>query len=122
MFAVRSFILSGAPPNQRLSRIPLTHRPCFAHASRRYHDHFYAKQSPDQDCNPPPSDASAAGVDEAHVEYECLGKPRPGVTYNNCGTLHGDGTFEPLKNLVAVKLRSDCMSVLVGVAMIPPPF
>jgi len=35
---------------------------------------------------------------------------------------HGDGTFEPLKNLVAVKLRSDLQSVLVGVAMIPPPF
>jgi hypothetical protein len=57
-----------------------------------------------------------------HVEYECLGKPRPGVTYNNCGTLHGDGTFEPLKNLVAVRLRSDLQSVLVGVTMIPPPF
>ena len=54
-----------------------------------------------------------------HVEYECLGKPRPGVQFNNCGTLHGDGTFEPLKNLVAVKLRSDCMSVLVGVAVKP---
>jgi len=56
-----------------------------------------------------------------HVEYECLGKPRPGVQFHNCGT-HGDGTFEPLKNLVAVKLRSDLQSVLVGVAMIPPPF
>jgi hypothetical protein len=54
-----------------------------------------------------------------HVEYECLGRPRPGVTFNNCGTLHGDGTFEPLKNLVAVKLRSECMSVLVGVAVRP---
>jgi hypothetical protein len=56
-----------------------------------------------------------------HVGYECVGKPRPGVRFNNCGTLHGDGTFEPLKNLVAVKLRSDTQSVLVGVAMIPPP-
>jgi hypothetical protein len=54
-----------------------------------------------------------------HVEYECLGKPRLGVQFNNCGTLHGDGTFEPLKNLVAVKLRSDLMSVLVGVATRP---
>jgi hypothetical protein len=27
--------------------------------------------------------------------------------------------FEPLKNLVAVKLRSDCMSVLIGVAVKP---
>jgi len=49
-------------------------------------------------------------------------KPRLGVQFNNCGTLHGDGTFEPLKNLVAVKLRSHMQSVLVGVAMIPPPF
>jgi hypothetical protein len=31
-----------------------------------------------------------------HVGYECVGKPRPGVRFNNCGTLHGDGTFEPL--------------------------
>jgi len=54
-----------------------------------------------------------------HVEYECLGKPRPGVQFHNCGTLHGDGRFEPLKNLVAVKLLSDCMSVLVGVAVKP---
>ena len=46
-------------------------------------------------------------------------KPRPEVQFNNCGTLHGDGTFKPLKNLVAVKLRSDCMSVLVGVAVKP---
>ena len=28
-------------------------------------------------------------------------------------------TFEPLQTLVAVKLRSDCMSVLVGVAVKP---
>jgi hypothetical protein len=54
-----------------------------------------------------------------HIGYECLGKPRPDVKFMDCGTLHSDGTFEPLKNLVAVKLRSDCMSVLVGVAVKP---
>jgi hypothetical protein len=54
-----------------------------------------------------------------HVEYECLGKPNPDIRFHNCGILHGDGTFGPLKNLVAVKLRSDCTSVLVGVAVKP---
>ena len=54
-----------------------------------------------------------------HVEYECLGKLRPDVQCHNCGPLHGDRTFEPLKILVPVKLRSDCMSVLVGVAVKP---
>jgi hypothetical protein len=57
-------------------------------------------------------------VDEA-AQYQCLRKPRPGIQFHNCGSVHGDGTFEPLKNLVAVKLRSDCMSVLVGVAVKP---
>jgi hypothetical protein len=36
-----------------------------------------------------------------------------------CCTLHGDCTFEPLQQLVAVKLRSDRKSVLVGVAAKP---
>jgi hypothetical protein len=52
-------------------------------------------------------------------EYECLGRPRPDVRFERCGTLHGNGTFEPLQHLVAVKLRSDRKSVLVGVAVKP---
>ena len=54
-------------------------------------------------------------------DYTCLGRPRPDVRFERCGTLHGDGTFEPLQTLVAVKLRSDCLSVLVGVAVKPMP-
>jgi hypothetical protein len=42
-----------------------------------------------------------------NVEYECIGRPRPEVKFTRCGTLHGDGTFESLQTLVAVKLRSD---------------
>jgi hypothetical protein len=42
-----------------------------------------------------------------------------GVRFEQAGTFHGDDTFEPLQTLVAVKLRSDCMSVLVGVAVKP---
>jgi hypothetical protein len=47
-------------------------------------------------------------------EYECLGRPRPDVLFER-----GNGTFEPSQHLVAVKLRSDCKSVLVGVAVKP---
>jgi hypothetical protein len=54
-----------------------------------------------------------------NVEFECIGPPRPEVKFTRCGTLHGDGTFDPLQTLVAVKLRSDSMSVLVGVAVRP---
>ena len=32
-----------------------------------------------------------------NVEYECIGPPRPEVKFMRCGTLHGDGTFEPLQ-------------------------
>jgi hypothetical protein len=52
-----------------------------------------------------------------HPEYSPIGRPRPGVRFHQVGTLHG--AFEPLQNLVAVKLRGDCMSVLVGVAVKP---
>jgi hypothetical protein len=54
-----------------------------------------------------------------NVEDECIGPPRPRVKFTRCGTLHDDGTFEPLRTLVAVKHRSDCMSVLVGAAVKP---
>jgi hypothetical protein len=57
-----------------------------------------------------------------HVGYECIGKPRPGVTYHNCGILKADGTFEPIKTLAGLRLPSADQAMLVGVAMIPPPF
>jgi hypothetical protein len=32
-----------------------------------------------------------------NVEYECIGPPRPEVKFTRCGTLHGDGAFEPCR-------------------------
>jgi hypothetical protein len=51
-------------------------------------------------------------------------RPRERSSRSRCRYLahthaHADGTFEPLQTLVAVKLRPDCMSVLVGVAVKP---
>jgi hypothetical protein len=49
--------------------------------------------------------------------------PRQGLEGDNgkgeTVTLHGFVTFEPLQHLVAVKLRSNCKSILVGVAVKP---
>ena len=30
-----------------------------------------------------------------HPDYSPVGRPRPGIHYEQVGTLHGDGTFEP---------------------------
>jgi len=48
--------------------------------------------------------------------------PRPGIHYEQVGTLHGDGTFEPTVPAqpgsllrTVVKLRPDGMSIGVGI-------
>ena len=65
------------------------------------------------------SDAGADSMAAQAPGISPIGTPRPGVRFHQVGTLHGDGTFGPLQHLVAVKLRSDCKSVLVGVAVKP---
>jgi hypothetical protein len=59
-----------------------------------------------------------------HAEYSPICKPRPGVHYRDVGTLHGDGTFEPIMwprpgSLLSnpIKLRPDGMSIGVGIKM-----
>jgi hypothetical protein len=56
-----------------------------------------------------------------HPAYMLVGPPRPGVRFVSCGTLHGDGTFEPFRKrpgsllMEPVTLRPDGMCKLVGI-------
>ena len=53
-----------------------------------------------------------------HPKYSPIGGPRPGVRFHQVGTLHADGTSEPLgppTNLI--KLRPDGMSIGAGIRM-----
>jgi len=53
-----------------------------------------------------------------HPKYSPIGGPRPGVRFHQIGTLHADGTSEPLgppTNLI--KLRPDGMSIGAGIKM-----
>ena len=46
--------------------------------------------------------------------FYCLcGKPTPGVSYRECGTLYADGRFEPMATMKPVRLEEGCK--LVGV-------
>jgi hypothetical protein len=60
---------------------------------------------------------------QRHPEYSPIGRPVPGVRYHQAGTLHGDGTFEPLGPPTnPIKLRPDGMSIGVGIKMASSPF
>ena len=57
-----------------------------------------------------------------HPDYSPIGRPRPGIHYEQVGTLHGDGMFERTVPVqpgsllrTVVKLRPDGMSIGVGI-------
>jgi hypothetical protein len=63
------------------------------------------------------------GMGAKHPEYSPIGRPRPGVRIHKAGTLHGDGTFEPLGPPInPIKLRPDGMSIGVEIKMASSSF
>lgn len=49
----------------------------------------------------------------AHPQYSLCGKPQPGVSFKECGTLYADGRFDLMAPMKPVKLEDGC--VLIGV-------
>lgn len=49
----------------------------------------------------------------AHPHYCFPGRPKPGVSYKECGTLYADGRFDPMESMKPVRLEEGC--ILVGV-------
>ena len=54
-----------------------------------------------------------------HPEYSPIGRPRPGVRFNQVGTFARRWHVRAVATSGGRKLRSDCKSVLVGVAVKP---
>jgi hypothetical protein len=65
-----------------------------------------------------PHPEGAGGCLYGYIDARLHRQDRGNLLHRTAGPYIGV-TFEPLQTLVAVKLRSDCMSVLVGVAVKP---
>lgn len=49
----------------------------------------------------------------AHHQYCFPGRPKPGLSFHECGTLYADGSFDPMAPMKPVRLKEGC--VLVGI-------
>lgn len=43
--------------------------------------------------------------------YQAIGRPRPGVKFQDAGTLYADGTFEPMAPMKPIRMEQGCFGV-----------